>query len=406
MIVQRFLGWVQNAPAGARAEATSALARAYLYSGLDDRDRDDAEVALTSMLDDPSPLVRRALAEALASAREAPHHCVRALAMDQSDIASIVLARSPVLTDAELADCAAIGDVFAQSAIALRPGLRAPVAAALTEVGCREALISLAVNTGADVPERLLRRMIERFGWDGEMREAILTRQGLSSGLRAELVRATARALADFVVGCEWLPEERARRMSREAQEKGAITVAALDAAAASEPDMELAGTLRRAGLLTPSLALRALLSGARGLFVAALAELTGLPAARVAGLVNKPQSSGFLALYARAKLPPALAPVFQLALTITAEHFARRAQRPAGRLSRSCAALLRAASERTLAPEVSGEVISALRRLEAEAARESARQSAAVAHAPSVPRMEPVFAIDFAAMEAELSAA
>ena len=41
MIVQRFLSWVQNAPAGARAEATGALARAWLHSDLGDRDRDD-----------------------------------------------------------------------------------------------------------------------------------------------------------------------------------------------------------------------------------------------------------------------------------------------------------------------------------------------------------------------------
>ncbi len=113
MIVQRFLTWVQTAPVGARAEATSALARAYLYSDLADRDRADAESALTAMLDDPSPLVRRALAEAFASAREAPHHCISALACDQSDIAAVVLARSPLLSDAELVDCAAVGDAFA-----------------------------------------------------------------------------------------------------------------------------------------------------------------------------------------------------------------------------------------------------------------------------------------------------
>ena len=34
MIVRHFLDWVRTAPAGKRAEATAALARAYLYSGL------------------------------------------------------------------------------------------------------------------------------------------------------------------------------------------------------------------------------------------------------------------------------------------------------------------------------------------------------------------------------------
>ena len=34
MIVRDFLQWVRTAPASDRAEATSALARAYLYSDL------------------------------------------------------------------------------------------------------------------------------------------------------------------------------------------------------------------------------------------------------------------------------------------------------------------------------------------------------------------------------------
>ena len=34
MIVRHFLQWVRTAAAGERAEATSALARAYLYSDL------------------------------------------------------------------------------------------------------------------------------------------------------------------------------------------------------------------------------------------------------------------------------------------------------------------------------------------------------------------------------------
>ncbi len=84
---------------------------------------------------DSSPLVRRALAENFASAANAPHYMVLTLAGDQSDIAAIVLARSPLLSDAELVECAATADAFGQSAIALRPWVPAPVAAALAEIG-------------------------------------------------------------------------------------------------------------------------------------------------------------------------------------------------------------------------------------------------------------------------------
>src|SRR5689334_11246027 len=80
MIVRQFLQWVRTAPAGLRSEATGALARAYLYSNLSDEDRSVAEGAMIMMLDDPSPLVRRALAEALCGSEEAPPTVIHALA--------------------------------------------------------------------------------------------------------------------------------------------------------------------------------------------------------------------------------------------------------------------------------------------------------------------------------------
>src|SRR5580698_7563896 len=72
MIVRDFLQWVRTAPASERAEATSALARAYLYSDLSPDDLAAAEGAMLMLLDDPSPLVRRALADALAASPSGP----------------------------------------------------------------------------------------------------------------------------------------------------------------------------------------------------------------------------------------------------------------------------------------------------------------------------------------------
>lgn len=94
MIVRRFMNWARTASAAQRAEAAAALARVYLITDLEPAEREEADLALTGLLDDPSPLVRRALAEAFASAPDAPHHIVLGLADDQSDISSIVLGRS------------------------------------------------------------------------------------------------------------------------------------------------------------------------------------------------------------------------------------------------------------------------------------------------------------------------
>src|SRR5215218_9940423 len=138
MIVRHFLQWVRLAPSGERADATAMLARTYLYSQLTPDDRAAAEGAMLMLLDDPSPLVRRALAEALAGSEDAPPAVILALANEQPDIAAIVLGRSPILLDADLVDAVANGTSLTQTAIAQRAHLPCPVAAAIAEVGSAE----------------------------------------------------------------------------------------------------------------------------------------------------------------------------------------------------------------------------------------------------------------------------
>src|SRR5579863_10716530 len=100
MIVRQFINWVKTAPAGERAEATRALARAWLVSDLSDDDRTAAEGALLMLLDDASPLVRRAMAEVFARSIDAPAAIVQALSLDQPSVALPVLEHSPLLIDA------------------------------------------------------------------------------------------------------------------------------------------------------------------------------------------------------------------------------------------------------------------------------------------------------------------
>src|SRR3974390_2160265 len=97
MIVRQFIGWVRTASAGERAEATRSLARAWLISDLTADDRAAAEGALLKMLDDASPLVRRAMADVFARSTEAPAAIVQALSLDQPSVALPVLEFSPLL---------------------------------------------------------------------------------------------------------------------------------------------------------------------------------------------------------------------------------------------------------------------------------------------------------------------
>src|SRR5262249_60387737 len=100
MIVRQFISWVRNASAGERAEATRALARAWLVSDLSEDDRGAAEGALLMLLDDPSPLVRQAMSDVFSRSIDAPAGIVQALAVDQPGIALPALEHSPVLLQA------------------------------------------------------------------------------------------------------------------------------------------------------------------------------------------------------------------------------------------------------------------------------------------------------------------
>jgi len=361
-------------PPGQRAEGVNALALGYLYSSMSPEIRREAEAALTSVLEDPSPLVRRVLAEAFASAVEAPHHCILALANDQPEIAALVLERSPVLTDQDLLDCADAGHSAVQAAIARRPDLSAGVSASLADKASLEALRALAGNPGADVPEFSLRRMVERFGADSGLREALLARAELPTCVRVDLVCAGASALTGFVRDCGWLSEERAERLRREASERAIMDIAlAATRDDSFEGALEIVSHLRAIGRLTPALMLRALLSGDRSLFEAALAELAGQPLARASGFVRFHQGSGFVALYDRARMPANLLPVFQAAL-MAQDEVGETAFGEGGVLSRRLIAQVLEDCEALEDPEL-GTVMALLRRFDAEAAQQEARE-------------------------------
>ena len=370
MIVRQFLCWIQTAPPGDRADATSALARAYLYSDLAREDRLAAEAAMTVLLDDPSPLVRRALADALASSIEAPHGVILGLARDQTDIAEIVAARSPVLNEGELIDLIAGAVERVQCAVASRTPLSSSLAAAIAEIGAAAACLTLIENPMAELTGPALNRIAERHGHLAAVREPLLLREDLAAETRQALVAKLSDTLARFVVHREWLPEERAHHVAREACDRVTVAIAA---ETDSHDVAHLIRHLVASGQLTGGLMLRALLAGNVRFLVEALAELTGLRPGRVAAIVSDRSGHGFRALYQKAGLPDAAYRAFRSALEVIFETgFAGDAL--------GHAVLRRRIVERVLARyEEAAEdeldhLLALLRKLAAEAAREEAR--------------------------------
>jgi uncharacterized protein (DUF2336 family) len=312
MIVRQFISWIRTAPAGERAEATRALARAWLISDLSEDDRIAAEGALLMLLDDPSPLVRQAMAEVFARSPDAPATIVRALAADQPSIALPVLEHSPLLIDADLVDIVATGTSDMQCSIARRINLPSSVSAAIAEVGSAAAALELIENAYAELAPFSWDRIVERHGHLAAIREAMLLLEGLPAATRAALVAKLSNTLAQFAAARNWLSPERAGRLADESRERSTISIAARSR---GEDMQGLVQHLRATGQLNAGLILRALLSGNLELFEAALAELADLPLARVIALVHDRGDASLQALLVRAGLPESTFGAFRVAL-------------------------------------------------------------------------------------------
>lgn len=367
MLVRSFLKWYRQASVPERIEAVSTFAAAYLAGQLGGSALDEAEAALTLVLDDSAPAVRRALAWALAPSEAAPRAIIVSLAHDEAQVSGLVLARSPLLRDADLVDCVRTGDRLAHLAIAMRPVVSLPVSTALVEFAGAEALVALVNNPGADLAPGGFARMIARHPSAGALRHALSQREDLPATVRQSLVTSLSADLLRFVETTGWLEPGRAQRIIGDTTEMATITLAQR----AADPGV-FVEHLRGGEGLTPSLLLRSLLCGDAALFGAALARLTGFSPARVAGILKGRGGAPLLALCDKADLPRSLFPAFEAALRALKARSGADVPGPA-RLDRAIiGAVLTAClphDEGAMRP-----VIAMLRRMDAEAAREEAR--------------------------------
>src|SRR5262245_30855336 len=173
MMAREFLRWQRTTSATDRAEAIAALARDYLHGDWPADEHADAEALLIVALDDPSPVVRASLAQALAFSEFAPPAVILALASDQPEVASWVLEYSPLLLDADLVDMVATGGPTTQATIARRAPLPCAVAAAIAEVASAEACLILVENVDATIAPLSLERIVTRYGHLAAIREAL-----------------------------------------------------------------------------------------------------------------------------------------------------------------------------------------------------------------------------------------
>ena len=317
VVVSHFLKWIYTARVSERAAAASALAHAYIDVDLPFEDRCAAEAALTFLLDDPSSKVRQAMAEALSMSHHAPLQVVAALAADQPEVAGLVLARSPLLTDADLIDRVATAQKATQALIAGRRVVSMALSAAIAEIGDHEACAALLANSGAAIASLSFRRMAERFGHLPALREALIADARLPADCRHMLLVKLGETLKTSPLVLALMGAARAERVMRDACVKASLT---LIEGIRTEEHAALIEHLRLRGDLTASFIIRTIAHGKVDFFGSALVALTRQSEQRVRALLASGHDVALHALFRSAGLAAATHGIILRALKVWRE--------------------------------------------------------------------------------------
>lgn len=371
MIIRHFLTWIGNARVSERVAAASALSRAFLNHELPFEERCEAEAALTLLLDDPSPKVRAALSEALSMSMQAPPQIVAALAADQDDVAEWVLVRSPVLNDADLIDRVAAASGRMQALIASRARISMSLAAAIAEVGELDACLALARNDGARIASLSYRRLVERFGHDAALREALMGDANLPGECRHMLLVKLGEVLREAPLVRALMGERRAERVTKDACMRASLT---LIEHAPVEEHSALIEHLRLRGDLTGAFLVRAIAHGKVDFLGSVLMALSGQAEGKVRAILASGRDVALRALLRAAGISDGLHGLFMEALKVWRDVAAGRQVAGVQEVSWAMLRAVNAAPGQAGSSDEHREVATLVKSIHLEALRENAR--------------------------------
>jgi uncharacterized protein (DUF2336 family) len=301
----------------ALARSSSANDRERLLLAIAELCRSDAECArpeiqellrglFLDLVSSAEQAIRLRLSKTLADVAWAPHDLIRLLAHDEIEIARPVLAKSPVLTDADLIRLLLEASIEHRIEVARRPALSADVAAAIVDQADPDVVTALANNTTADLRHHDLSRLVDLSERVAGLRAPIARHPGLSAELAALLYGWVGEALrnaiiARFPLDTPDLQRAVAASVHEVRTDLGlspgsdpADSVRAVDRTAM---ERRVIAKLEAAGQLRPGVLVRALNEGKLGLFVTALAALAGVSTEDVRSAIKSEQPDTLLVI-------------------------------------------------------------------------------------------------------------
>jgi len=301
----------------ARAETAAKIAADYVPEKLSESERELAEEIFRMMVKDAEVRVREALAQNLKENPAVPHDVAKALAGDVDRVALPVIEFSEVLSDQDLIEIIASQDSSKQVAIAKRRTVSETVSGALVDAGNEAAVTTLVANEGAEISERSLNKVVDDFGDNEAVQNAMVHRPKLPVTISERLVTLVSENLKEELAKNQEIPADLATDLILQSRERATVTLGSIG----DEADLvKLIKQLYNNGRLTPSIIVRALCMGDLAFFEASLARLSGATLVNTRQLIHDSGPLGLKALFEKAGLPSSHYPAVRAAVDVAGE--------------------------------------------------------------------------------------
>ena len=278
-----------------RAQTAAKIAADFGQGSLTESERTMAEEIFRIMVKDAEVRVREALAQNLKENPAVPRDVAMSLARDVDSVALPVLRFSEVLSDGDLIEIVRSQGPAKQVAVAGRSTVSEAVSSVLVETENEKVVTTLVANTGAEISENSLHKVVEDFGDTEAVQDAMVHRPKLPVTVVERLVTLVSENLKEELAKRHEMSESMATDLILQSRERATITLST----ESDDDDIErLIRQLRENGRLTPSIILRALCMGDLKFFEAAVCELAEVPLVNGRQLMHDSGALGLKALY------------------------------------------------------------------------------------------------------------
>ena len=319
LTVEGVKAFLEDPSPEARIKAAAIVAAEFASNELSDKEN-ELVLAIIEMLSDQGEVeVREALAEPLKSCPNLPQNVARRLASDSAESVAVPIIRcSPVLDDEDLIAVVESGPIAIQLAVAKREEVSPEVADALLATRNEKIIGALLANKGADLPERLLNRVIDEFGSFTSFHPLLVERPFLPLSVVARVQAVVGDEHRERLLDRQELPATLAQQLAR------VLRGTSINAQAAKELKavdvLHLSQWLAAKESLPAVLVLRSLLTGDLAFFEAAFAAKADMTVEPTRSLIYSRSEKGFKGLYARCGLSSELARAFRVGIDFILE--------------------------------------------------------------------------------------